>query len=62
MRHPLLLLLLGLLLLQQGRCFLEFVIDEEVSPDCRVLPKTQKSAVKLGFILHLFTLACFKTR
>lgn len=24
-----LLLLLGLLLLQQGRCFLEFVIDEE---------------------------------
>lgn len=30
MRRPLLLLLLlGLLLLQQGRCLLEFVIDEE---------------------------------
>lgn len=35
MRRPLLLLLLlGLLLPQQGRCFLELVIDEEaVSPD-----------------------------
>lgn len=77
MRRPLLpLLLLGLLLLQQGRCFLEFVIDEEaVSPGCRGLPNTQKStrnprfhsqtfllAVKLGFISYLFTLACFKTR
>uniref|UniRef100_H3D523 Inter-alpha-trypsin inhibitor heavy chain 2 n=1 Tax=Tetraodon nigroviridis TaxID=99883 RepID=H3D523_TETNG len=31
MRRPLLPLLLGLLLLQQGRCFLEFVIHEETS-------------------------------
>lgn len=56
MRRPLLPLLLGLLLLQQGRCFLEFVIHEETVSQ----PALHSTAFQASALLGLTKLTdCF---